>query len=274
MVKCVLISYAGYPYTLSSLLPDNGLANLAGALIRAGHKARILDYGTVSTIKRLIPQNHTEELNRLFKQYGNRIYKEGLVESNRLNENLQEYQEGQAREIGKEIARFIQTEKADFAGIKLWNGDGFTGSIMIAEEIKKLLPGFPVVAGGPHVDMYNKYIWERTDAFDLLAQGEGEETIVRLADHYDGRTSLAGIPNLIYRKGDEVITAEKKWIEDLNTLPFPVYDKDVYLAMKGDEKIKIVVLDESRGCPNTCFFCMQPMKSGNRIRIKKAERII
>ena len=41
----------------------------------------------------------------------------------------------------------IISREGDFAGIKLWNGDGFTGSIAIAEQIKKRIPGFPVVAG-------------------------------------------------------------------------------------------------------------------------------
>ncbi|MCK4777811.1 MAG: hypothetical protein KAS39_05480, partial [Actinomycetia bacterium] len=131
MSKCILISYAGYPYTLSSLLLDNGLANLAGALLRAGHKVKILDFGTVSTIKRLIPQGHKEKLNELFKKYGNKIYEDGIKELTHLNNKLEEYQNQKVREIGQEIADFIEKEKADFAGIKLWNGDGFTGSIII-----------------------------------------------------------------------------------------------------------------------------------------------
>ncbi len=63
MARGLLVSYAGYPYTPSSLTPDNGLANLAGALLEAGHDVRIIDYGTVSTMRRLFP----EELSRQVK---------------------------------------------------------------------------------------------------------------------------------------------------------------------------------------------------------------
>ena len=274
MAKCILISYAGYPYTLSSLLLDNGLANLAGGLLEAGHRVKILDFGTVSTIKRLIPEGHKEKLNDLFKKYKENIYKDGLKELANLNKDLEEYQNEKVHEIGRETAQFIEKEKADFAGVKLWNGDGFTGSITIAEEIKKRLPGFPVAAGGPHVDMYREYILDATDKFDVLAYGEGEQIIVDLANYYEGRGRLEKINNLIYRKNGQIKTTEKKWIEDLNTLPFPVYDEDIYLAMKGDEKIKIIVLDESRGCSNCCNFCMQPIKSGTRIRMKSPDRLI
>jgi hypothetical protein len=41
MARGLLISYPGCPYTPSSLLPDNRLANLAGALIEAGHEVLV-----------------------------------------------------------------------------------------------------------------------------------------------------------------------------------------------------------------------------------------
>ena len=56
MSKVLLVSFAGYPYTPSSLMPDNGLASLAGSLLEAGHEVRILDYGAVATAGRLFPE--------------------------------------------------------------------------------------------------------------------------------------------------------------------------------------------------------------------------
>ncbi|HMB01091.1 MAG TPA: radical SAM protein, partial [Spirochaetota bacterium] len=274
MAKCILISYAGYPYTLSSLLLDNGLANLAGALLANGHQVKILDLATVTTIKKLFPPDYSREITALFQQYGNAIYEKGINKLIRFNKKLQTYQQKRVREIGRETAAFIKKEGADFAGIKLWNGDGFSGSIAIAEEIKKALPGLPLAAGGPHVDMFREYILEETDVFDILAYGDGEEVVVKLAEYFDGRQELDAIPNVIYRKNGNIKIAPVKWITDLDSLPFPVYDEDIYLAMQGDEKIKTVVLDESRGCPNCCYFCMQPIKSGTRLRKKTAERLV
>src|ERR1035437_7704953 len=51
--RWLLVNYAGYPYAPNSLMPDNGLANLAGALLAAGREVEIFDYGTVSTLRRL-----------------------------------------------------------------------------------------------------------------------------------------------------------------------------------------------------------------------------
>ena len=55
MARVLLVSYAGYPCTPSSLIPDNGLASLAGALIESGHEVRVLDFSTVNTLRRLFP---------------------------------------------------------------------------------------------------------------------------------------------------------------------------------------------------------------------------
>ncbi len=43
----LLVNYAGYPYTPSCLLPDNGLANLAGVLVRDGRRVKILGRGEI-----------------------------------------------------------------------------------------------------------------------------------------------------------------------------------------------------------------------------------
>ena len=62
----LLISYAGYPFTPSSLMPDNGLANLAGALIADGHRTRILDYGTVGMVEELYPPPLSRKARRIY----------------------------------------------------------------------------------------------------------------------------------------------------------------------------------------------------------------
>ena len=65
MARVMLVSLAGYPYTPSSLMPDNGLASLAGSLMEAGHQVRVLDYGTVSTLRRLFPERLSHKLRPL-----------------------------------------------------------------------------------------------------------------------------------------------------------------------------------------------------------------
>jgi len=44
--------------------------------------------------------------------------------------------------------------------------------------------------------------------------------------------------------------------------------------MKGNQKIKMVFIDESRGCPNHCSYCIHPIKSGNRWRERTPQAVV
>jgi radical SAM superfamily enzyme YgiQ (UPF0313 family) len=168
----------------------------------------------------------------------------------------------------------IKEYKPDFVGFKLWTGDGFYGSVQIAETIKRMFPSLPIIAGGPHVDVFQKLIIEQNGVFDVLTYAEGEETIVKLAECLKGGYEFNGIPNLIYKGNGAVKSTDPKWVEKLDDLPYPDYDEGVYPSMGGNQKIKIITVDESRGCFCCCYFCPHPKKSGTRLRMKTPERFV
>jgi radical SAM superfamily enzyme YgiQ (UPF0313 family) len=279
MAKGILINYSGYPNTPSSLMPDNGLANLAGSLIREGHEAIILDYSNADTLKRLFPYRHKEELNslvaRIMKSFAENKQPnhEDINKFHSLDNKISLLEKEKVHQISREIADYVKKERADFVGFKLWTGDGFEGSIMIAKELKKYNPGHPIFAGGPHVDWFREKIFSVTEAFDVLVYGEGEETIVGLAEYAEKNKNLEEINNLIYKQNGKIRITPLKRIADLDNLPSPCYDSSIYPAMERNQKIKIVAFDESRGCNNHCFFCIQPIKSGS-LRKRNPKQIV
>lgn len=261
-------------------MPDNGLANLAGALIAAGHEALILDYGTVDTIRRLYP----ERLSTRAASFCNRVFNDSdpgysptyrdMLFLKYLDWRLARHQEKEVHTIAVEICQKIREYRPDFIGFKLWTGDGFLGSARIAELIRRTFPSLPIYAGGPHVDIFRGSILESRGIFDALNYGDGEETIVKLADRSKGGGSLRGIPNLICRDNGTSVVNEPQWIRMLDQLPFPVYQSDVYLSMADNQKMKIITIDETRGCFCNCYFCAHPNKSGKRLRMKTPERFV
>lgn len=273
--KSLLISYAGYPLSPTSFLPDNGLANLASALIGRGHTTRILDFNTPQLVKRLYPSSFSQSIKPVMEKFmnGETLSLREILKLWVMEKKLHRYQDMQASLIGKELVQTVEKEGADFVGLKLWNGDGFTGSLRIAHELKNAYPKLPLFAGGPHVDIFREHIYTATRDFDALVYGEGEETIVMLAQYVEGKRKLQDIPNLIFKKGGRTVTTVMRRIEDLDTLPYPIYDEGIYPAMRGNEKMKMIVLDESRGCNNSCYFCIHPLKSG-RLRVKTAQRVV
>lgn len=279
----LLVNYAGYPYAPSSLMPDNGLANLAGALIRSGRTAHILDFATVATIRRMT----SPELQRRLSREWDALRQPGsgpLTAIRRLialpilqkAETWRRTLQKQAIEaIGAELCEYVARHGIDAVGFKLWNGDGLEGSARLAAILRKRHPRLRVFGGGPHVDLFTDRILRHYPVFNALAVGEGEHTIVMLAAQGGDDAALGDIPNLLFQGPDGTIrSSPEHMVENLDDLPLPVYDPSVYPAMAGDEKIKITVIDESRGCRNACAFCVHPVKSNRNVRLKSITRLL
>ena len=274
MPGALLVSFGGYPYTPSSLMPDNGLANLAGALAEVGVEPRILDFGTISTMRRLFPRELTEtlkpEAKRLLGGAGGELDDETRAKLRALDAMLGQHQRAEMHAIAAEVAEQVRERRPDFVGMKLWNGDGFTGSVVIAEHLRREFPDLPIYAGGPQSSWWGEAVYRRTDAFTCLLDGEGERAITLLARHAAGQMELADIPGVTFIDGGEPRSTPRDDGLDLDELPEPIYDPEIYPAMAGDEKIKIIVVDDSRGCPQQCGFCTHPVESGRRLRTASA----
>ncbi len=277
MGSILLISFAGYPSTPSSLMPDNGLASLAGCLTAAGHDVRILDYNTVSTLGRLFPEGLSERVEPLAR----RLFVEGRdlnwwqkLRFLKAGWALGRHQRREIDAIAAEAACRAEELGVEFVGLKLWNGDGFSGSVKIAESVKERLPHVKVIGGGPQVDYFHRHILEYTSAFDVLVRGEGERVLRRLLRTLSEGGSLEEVPGLLWREGGRIRETPPEALEDLDELPLPLYEPEVYPALQGDEKIKVGVVDESRGCPNRCAFCIHPIKSGRNWSLKCPGRVL
>jgi pyruvate-formate lyase-activating enzyme len=274
MANVVLVSFAGYPYTPSSLCPDNGLGILAAVLREAGHAPLILDFGTLETMRRLFPEELSAQVAPLLAelmQHPGAPDPKLLARLAQANAELESHQAREIEAIGDELSAIVADVDPACVCFKLWNGDGLSGSVTIAEILRRRHPHVKLYAGGPHATWFGHRIFVYTQAFDAIAVGEGESTILRLVDHATRGTSLDGVPGLI-RSVDERTTAPCETA--LDDLPLALYDTDVYPAMAGDQKLKMIVLDESRGCPFDCAFCTHPIESGRRLRTRSAKRIV
>jgi radical SAM superfamily enzyme YgiQ (UPF0313 family) len=282
--RWLLVNYSGYPFALNSLILDNGLAGLAGSLLRDGKSVQILDYATVSGLGRFASPDLTRVLSRAWERVfpadgspPSSLDKVRALVSLSYGENYRNRQQRRVlHEITEQIIERVEREKMDAVGFKLWNGDGIMGSAAIARELRKRCPNVRIFGGGPQVDMFMEHLLEPCVAFDALVHGEGEETIRRLAEAGGDSAAFGGIANLLFRQDGTVHTTESQAVEDLESLAPPVYDPEVYPAAAGNEKIRIIVIDESRGCGNNCAFCIHPIKSAStrKMRVKNAPALL
>jgi len=282
VARGMLISFAGYPYTPSSLMPDNGLASLAGSLISAGHEVKVLDYGTVDMVRRFVPESVHRKLTGVWASASNggasvlsvlNLFSASVAQSRALKKTLSE--------VSDEISREIEKQGSDFVGFKLWNGDGFSSSVRLAKAVRRRHPRVRLIGGGAQVDWFEEFVFDYTDVFDCLARGEGEETIVELAAwagascRSAGKRELGQIPNVLYKSDSgALVKTPLKPVEDFDSMALPAYDAGHYPSIAGDRHMKMITIDESRGCPNGCYFCIHPKKSGGKWRIKSPGRLV
>jgi anaerobic magnesium-protoporphyrin IX monomethyl ester cyclase len=257
-------------------MPDNGLASLAGSLLEAGHDVRIADYGAVATVRRLFPEALSRRVQplaeKLFIEHRRLSWLEKL-RFLRAGAQLERHQEKEIRAIAAEAADEAVRFGADYVGLKLWNGDGFSGSVRIADAVRLRAPRVRIIGGGPHADYFGGHILQYTDAFDQLIQGEGEQVLPALIAALERKGDWRQIPGVVWKHANRISCNPTCVVESLDQLPLPVYDHQVYPALDGDGKLKIGVLDESRGCPNRCAFCIHPIKSGGRWHMKSPARV-
>jgi radical SAM superfamily enzyme YgiQ (UPF0313 family) len=280
--RWLLVNYAGYPYAPNSFMPDNGLANLAGALARNGKQVEILDYSTVSTFRKFSSPDLCKRLLKVWDTNSSlgddaisKLRRTGLLLSlSRCHRQRGIITDSLVENICRDLVEKIERDGIQAIGFKLWNGDGLDGSVRMARAVRKHAPRTKIFGGGPHVDIFMERLKAHCDCFDALAYGEGERTIQLLAETGGNLSSFKEIPNLLFERDGSVHRTEAGVIDDLDDLPMPLYRPDVYPAMADNEKIKIIVIDESRGCRNNCAFCIHPVKSSHRLRVKSIGRLI
>ncbi len=70
------------------------------------------------------------------------------------------------------------------------------------------------------------------DTFDVVAIGEGEETMVEIADCIEQGRGLSVVRGLVFKDGDRIVHTEARgFIENLDALAFPLremFDNDGY----------------------------------------------
>ncbi|MBW2276657.1 MAG: radical SAM protein [Deltaproteobacteria bacterium] len=134
----------------------------------------------------------------------------------------------------------------------------FHDALTMAGFIKQARPEVVIVFGGVHVSSLGAQLLDRFDVIDYLSLGEGEHTLLQLADGDDPAT----IDGLAWRDGEQsVVNPTRDHIRDLDSLPFPAYDKlpgfpgGYHLPPFSYIRIPGATMITSRGCVYQCSYC-------------------
>ena len=167
---------------------------------------------------------------------------------------------------GHDVAYLHLVEPVTREGFLEWLGNqdvglvAFSTTSLMFPKVKELArwakeeTGLPVVVGGVHPTLDPSGTLQ-VPHIDFACLGEGEWTLVELAEALEGRGRVEEIGSLWGRwRGREFSNPVRPLVEDLDTLPFP--DRSIYdmSKMAPDQRERITVM-ASRGCPYHCRYC-------------------
>src|ERR1700758_985420 len=159
-------------------------------------------------------------------------------------------------------------------GISVLTGPHIGAAIRMSKAVKKKRPAVPIVFGGWHASLATQQTL-RESFVDAIVRGQGELTLLELAQRIAGGEDWHGIRGLSFKEGDgEIVHEPERPVADINTLPAPAYylaDPGIYAATSG---IRQLAYTSSVGCPYQCNYCTDQVFYKRRFNAYRVERVV
>ncbi len=168
----------------------------------------------------------------------------------------------------KKTLEWIKQEDPDILGFSTITtaGTGIT-SAFIAKKVKEdINPNVKILFGNYHATFNDTRILNKYPYIDACVRGEGENTILEIAEKLEKGHGFEDIKGVTYRDNGRLIrNDDRPLIDNLDDLPFP----DRKLLGNVEYKSSVEGLDlslgkfttaaSSRGCAYKCSFCSSSM---------------
>jgi len=175
------------------------------------------------------------------------------------------------------LTNYLNENKFDLIGIGVIGGYyQYIKLLKLSKAINNSInrPYFVIGGHGPSADP--EYFLKKTRA-DFVVVGEGEETIVELAEELEKKIkkfeNIDGVA--FWKKSKIVINKRRQVVKNIDLLPLPAYDlfpiEHYRLSQEPNSSGTdfVIPILTGRGCPFTCNFCYR-MDKGFRVRNNNA----
>lgn len=162
------------------------------------------------------------------------------------------------------------------------------GSMYVARKSKALKPDIPVVIGGYSSTIFCDEIIENFDCVDYIVTGDSDLPMAMLADCLlKNSTSIENIPNLVYRRGNQIVHSKDTWVQtsldDIDFVTADYFDHADKLCHATSGGITRVNSERwiciARGCKFNCGYCcgananMQALFNRCNILLRSPEKV-
>jgi len=153
-----------------------------------------------------------------------------------------------------------------------------TSAMDMAHAVKKLNPDSIVVLGGAHATLLPHETLQKCSSVDMIARGEGEQTIIELADALQNGKAVKNIAGITYRNHEGIACSpDRDLLQDVDSLPFPDYEprhvKRYRPYPPHGRRLPYLPMITSRGCPYHCAYCSKPI-FGSKYRAQSVPRVL
>jgi anaerobic magnesium-protoporphyrin IX monomethyl ester cyclase len=179
------------------------------------------------------------------------------------------------------VLKRLSVPDYDVLGISAYTMN-FNLGLEFALFAKSKNPDGRVVFGGIHPTILSEEVI-RKEGIDFVVAGEGEQTMVELAEALENQSSLESVSGLIFKKnGQRVVNPPRALIQNLDGLPFPARDllpmKSYLTAHFGRSAWAVrqpsTTIVTTRGCPFRCTYCSSHLMFGRRTRYRSVANIL
>lgn len=160
----------------------------------------------------------------------------------------------------EKIENYLKEGNFGFFGCTSMPGPQLKQSIPISKKIRELYPSIRIIWGGYFPSNQFKTVLH-SGYVDFVVNGPGEKTFPALLDALTNQQAIENIPNLIFRKNNELVKTRKDELLDPDELPALPYDKlDQFYPIRrylGKTYLgtRTIAYHSSYGCPFKCSFC-------------------
>lgn len=233
-----------------------GLGYLAGSLKKAGFDCGVYNVEN-ARVDEVVPHNHLSLLDQHW------MFIEALKSPDHY--------------VWREVRDTIEQFRPDILGVSVLT-PVYGSAVMINRIARQLIPGIPIVWGGPHPTVQAREILTDEPDVTAVVMGEGEVTMTDLCSRIRrGETDLAGVEGIAWRGSEGVrINKPRDYIENLDELPWPDKSASLYIDayFRDPERAQLGNVFGSRGCPFKCAYCSSHTIWTRKVRYRTPESVV
>ncbi len=169
------------------------------------------------------------------------------------------------------IAKIASKINPDIVGFTA-NTATINNALEYIKSIKNTMPNTLTVLGGPHSTFLPKETLQSEKGLDVVVIGEGEETIVDMAQKYEENKKFTEIKGIAYKYDNKIkLNSPRPPISDLDALPFPARHLLPFKDYTGSGYAGGIIT--SRGCIFSCNYCSSSRIMGKRFRTRSPANV-